>query len=65
MTPVVDLKDSIFHRKVFHAILQFGIEHHAALVHILVVYADRQHEVQELTVGYCLAPRHLLTSKER
>ena len=65
MAPVVDLKDGILHREVLHAVLQFGIEHHAALVHVLVVHADRQHEVQELTFGDGLAPRHLLTRLER
>ena len=42
------------HREVLHAVLEFGIEHHAALVHILVVHADRQHEVQELNRTYLM-----------
>ena len=64
VAPMVDLEHGVIKREPFHPVFQLLIENHAALVKILVVDPDREHEVAEDHLGDAVAPRHRLACLE-
>ena len=65
VTPMVDFKNGVAHRKVTDAVFQHVVEYHAAAVEGFIVHADGQHEMAELAFGYRLSPWHLVAGPER
>ena len=62
---MVDLEHGVVERESFYPIFQLLIEDHTALVEILVVDPDREHEMAEDHLGDAVAPRHRLACLER
>ena len=62
---MVYLQHRIVERKILHAVFQFLIKYHAALVQILVVDADGQHIVAENIFRNDFSPRHFAAGLER
>ena len=64
MAPVVHFEDGFLHAQSLYTLLQFLEEHHAGIIQVLIVDADRQNEMTEEQLWYLITPSHLVACLE-